>query len=329
MNSYPLITVIALCYNHAQYVIESLEGIRNQTYQPIDLIIMDDCSKDNSVEIINKWILEHQIDCRFIPHQKNVGICKSLNEALTFAKGEFVAITATDDVWLADKLEQQIKIFQSHGPTLGVVYSDALQIDGKGQLLDGLFINSHRTFSKMPEGNIFSTLIEGNFIPAPSVLIRRSCYDTVGKYDEELCYEDYEMWLRISRNYTFAFCPVISTKYRFLENSLSRKMSKELSFQRHESDFKISKKFLEQEGLTKADRNKLKQTLSHNVFYLTGFNCSHIMEHLKYAMKTNPRIITFILLVLNALKTPAKAQKTIIEYLRSIKRFLKPKRLNH
>ena len=323
MNSPPLITVIALCYNHAQYLTECLEGIRKQTHQPLELIIMDDCSADHSVEVIREWISKHQVICHFIPHKKNAGICKSLNEALSFAHGEFVSITSTDDVWLEDKLEQQIKVFQSRGPNTGVVYSDAIQIDSKGQVLESLFIESHRKLPVMPQGKIFSVLLEGNFIPAPSVLIRRSCYDTVGTYNEELCYEDYDMWLKISQHYEFAFCPVIGTKYRFLDHSLSRKMSKQLSFQRHDSNFKISKKFLELNGLEKSNQKKLKAMLSHNVFYLAGFNCPNIMDHLKYAMRVDPRIITLLLLFLNFIKTPTNTQKTIIECLRSIKRSFK------
>lgn len=333
INSSPLVSVIALCYNHAQYVVECLESIRKQTYQSIELLIIDDCSKDNSIEVIKEWIAKHHVNCTFIPHAVNLGICKTLNEALSHIKGKFVAITSTDDVWLEDKLEQQIKVFQNSSPTTGIVYSDAFQIDHKSDLLEGMFIQSHRKFKKMPEGHLFSTLLEGNFIPAPTVLIKRSCYNTVGNYDEELCYEDYDMWLRIAQHYEFVFCPKACVKYRVLDNSLTRKKCQKLEIQKYESNIKISKKFLDQVGIKEKDRKNLKLMLTHCVFTLNCWGALDSTNHLKYMMKVNPSLGTAFLLFLHAAKVPITIQNKIVNFLRSTKRFLKSlflkKNINH
>src|SRR6478672_5840202 len=106
----PLVSVIALCYNHSRFVVECLESIRTQTYQPLHIILIDDQSKDNSVALIEEWIGTHHVTCTFIKHTTNKGICKSLNEGLSLARGKYISIIATDDVWLPEKLEHQVPI---------------------------------------------------------------------------------------------------------------------------------------------------------------------------------------------------------------------------
>lgn len=319
----PLVSVVALCFNHAPYVIECLNSIKRQTYTPIELIIIDDCSTDESVAIIDQWIAENHYKCKFIARERNGGICKALNQALSLLNGEFVSIIATDDLWMENKIEQQIKIFlDSPEKNIGVVYSDAYQIDEKGKLLDTLFISTYRPFLKDFEENLFSTLLKGNFIPAPSTLIKRTCYDKVGVYDEELCYEDYDMWLRIAQHYDFAYSQIIHTKYRVLGNSLSRRMHHQLSLARYESDFKIYRKCLQSPNLSSQDLHLLTTLISDCVETLHEKQSPRILEHLTYMMKICPRVQTRVYLFLSRLRTPPKKQKTIVNYLQSIKKLL-------
>jgi dTDP-4-amino-4,6-dideoxygalactose transaminase/glycosyltransferase involved in cell wall biosynthesis len=218
----PLVTVIVPCYNHARFVVECLESVRQQTYRNIQLIIMDDCSKDNSVAVIRDWIRAHDIQCLFIAHERNAGLCKTLNEALSHAEGKYIAGIAADDVWLPDKLAHQVAEMERLPKTIGVLYSDAYLIDADGNLLPQRFIESIRTFERPPEGNVFRELIQKNWIPVHGTLIRRSCYEQVGLYDESLSYEDLDMWLRIARCYQFAYSSRILAKYRVLPTSMSR-----------------------------------------------------------------------------------------------------------
>jgi glycosyltransferase involved in cell wall biosynthesis len=201
--------------------LETLESVKAQTYKSTQLIIVDDCSSDDSVAIIEHWLHENGIDCTFIRHQKNQGICKSLNEALGTANGKYISMVASDDVWLPDKIERQVEIMESQPASVGILYSDACQMDEHGHALPDMFIAAHRKLPEMPQGQILDTLLEGNFIPGMTTLIRRSCYDKVGVYDENLPWEDWDMWMRIARHYSFLYSPTPSAKYRHHERSFS------------------------------------------------------------------------------------------------------------
>ena len=258
----PLVTAIAVCYNHSRFVVECLESIRNQTYRSIQLIIIDDCSTDNSVVLIRDWIDRHKTECTFIAHRKNQGICKTLNEALRLANGKYISMIAADDVWMLDKIEHQVNQMEEQSEDMGVLYSDAFQIDESGALLPGMFIETHRKLTKLPQGEIFATLLEGNFIPAMTTLIRRSCYDRVGYYDEKLSYEDWDMWLRVAQQYKFVPSDKVSAKYRVVPTSLLRTLLTEKKMEMHRSQFMIYAKWLECGALCKGQKTMLLERLN-------------------------------------------------------------------
>ena len=104
----PSVTVFAICYNHARFVIECLESIRNQTFGTFQLIVTDDCSTDESQAKIEAWLAAHRPDAIFIRHDRNVGLCATLNEALALATGDHISMIATDDLWEPNKIEVQL-----------------------------------------------------------------------------------------------------------------------------------------------------------------------------------------------------------------------------
>jgi glycosyltransferase involved in cell wall biosynthesis len=256
----PLVTVIATCYNHSAFVIESLESIRHQTYAPIQLIITDDRSTDDSDALITEWIARHHVLCTYLRHRSNKGICKTLNEALAHATGKYVALLATDDLWVADKLEHQVRLMEELPEKVGVLYSDAIQIDETGALLPERFIEAH-TAESPAEGDIFSRLVVRNFIPAMTTLIRTSCYDTVGRYDEGLCFEDWDMWLRIAQHYHFAFSPRIFAKRRVVSTSMTSTMLHNESPEMLRTYFRLSAKLIKCKSLPFAQTSLIMQRL--------------------------------------------------------------------
>lgn len=240
------VTVIALCFNHARFLIECLNSIDAQTHQDFQLIVTDDCSTDDSVILIQSWLAEHRPDAIFIQHSKNAGLCKTLNEAVLRATGEYISMVATDDVWESNKIECQLKLFRIQKMDVAVVYSDASRIDESGCRLENDFIQSHTPECTRPSGRIFSELCNRNFIPAMSTLIRRQSLLDIGLYDERLAYEDYDMWLRLSERYEFVYCPGTLARYRIVSTSMVRTLFVKPSPQYEYTVYLICMKWLPQ-----------------------------------------------------------------------------------
>ncbi len=298
----PLVSALVACYNQSKFVYESLESIRKQTYPNIQIIIIDDCSTDDSVEVIRNWIAKNSVECVFVAHRENTGVCKTFNEALSHAKGKYISIIAADDVWLLDKLENQVAAMEKLPEDVGVIYSDAWQIDENSELLRLKFIESHRQFSRMPEGEIFSVLLEKNFIPAMTPLIRKACYETVGIYDENLCYEDLDMWLRISQHYKFAFSPVISAKYRIVSNSITRKVLHKRSCDNLRSRFLIFLKCLTPKA--NAPKRVITDHLNEIAEEMYKLNCKNRNTYLWKVLRHDLRRHTLAMLVSSLLGIP-------------------------
>ncbi|HWX19238.1 MAG TPA: glycosyltransferase [Candidatus Binatia bacterium] len=219
---YPLVSAVVLCYTQAKFVIECLEGVRAQQYPNLELIVNDDASKDDSANIIEAWLQKSNIPHLFLRSSKNQGLCRSLNRAFSHCHGKYICGIAADDVWLPHKLLTQVKLMEQLPEKVGVLYSDALQMDETGNLLPKRFMEANKSFSVMPQGNIEHTLWEDNFIPAMTTLVRRECYNRVGLFDEELFYEDWDMWLRIAHHFEFAYSGGVSAKYRLVSTSMAR-----------------------------------------------------------------------------------------------------------
>lgn len=224
-TDWPLVSAIMLCYNQARFAEQCLEAIKAQDYPNLQLIINDDASKDDSVAVIDQWLARNpSIPHVFLRSKKNLGICGSLNNAMRQAKGNYVSGIAADDVWLPSKLRNQVKLMESLPVKVGLVYSDAVQMDEWGKELPLKFLESSersRLNSRMPEGDVQTALWKSNFIAPMTTLVRMECFDRVGLYDENLFAEDWDMWLRISRHYEFVYSPEISAKYRMVGTSAS------------------------------------------------------------------------------------------------------------
>jgi len=176
----PLVTVIVGCYNHARFVKECLDSVLAQTYRKWELLIWDDGSTDDSVAVIDNWIERNNVQCTFLRHAKNIGICRSFNEVMLLSHGKYLSTTAADDVWLPQMLEPHVAILEKQPEKVGVVYSDAYQIDENGNLLPSMFIEAHRRLDSFPQGSIHDLLWEGNFIPGMATTVRHRDINLAG-----------------------------------------------------------------------------------------------------------------------------------------------------
>jgi glycosyltransferase involved in cell wall biosynthesis len=227
----PLVTVIAMTMNHERWAPEALAGIASQTVRDVQLIITDDASADNTPSVVRSWIATSALGTTFIAHTRRAGICATLNEALSFARGKFIAIVSLDDIWLPAHLEEGLNAFAAASPGTAVVYSDVQLIDDDGEPLGYTFLRGHVGMGTpdrpVPMGEVFRELIDVNFVPAASAIIKASALAAVGPYDESLLYEDYDMWLRLARQNTFHYIDSITAYYRVHETSFFHKLHSE------------------------------------------------------------------------------------------------------
>ena len=221
----PLVSILCGCYNQSKFILESLESVINQTYNNYEIIIWDDASTDDSVSVIEKWITEHpEKSITIIKHEKNIGICKSLNECFQLSKGKYIQMLALDDILLPNKLERHVALLEKSTENVALVFSDAFLIDDDSEHYQNRFIAFHCHYLTLKSGNYFDRLVGRNFIPAMSVLLKREIVVDVGYWDENLNFEDHDMWLRIAKKHDFLFDEKTSVKYRMHENNSHKKI---------------------------------------------------------------------------------------------------------
>ena len=223
MQENPIVSIICMAYNHENFVVETLNSVIQQNYQPIELIIVDDYSKDRTKLEINNWLLSHP-DVQFIANEFNIGNTKSFNNALKIAKGEYIIDLAADDLLLPNGIQMQVNAFQkSKFKNLGVVYGNAEIINEDGSFNSFYFPvdKNGKVISKRIIGDIYSSVLStGDSICSVSALIKKSVFDFLGGYDETLAYEDLDSWIRASREYEFDFIDEVLVQKRMVTNSL-------------------------------------------------------------------------------------------------------------
>lgn len=203
----PLVSVLVPAYNHAKYIEKTIDSIMQQTYRNFEVMIIDDGSRDDTVAAIRRS--EEKWGRSFLAEgQANMGLCRTLNKLISRANGEYINLLASDDWMLPEKLELQVNYLNNH-PEAGVVHSDNLVFMEKKNRL----VKSDRG-KLVPSGWIFDDLLSGNCITACSAMIRKECYERVGSYDESLVIEDWDMWLRIAKEFEIHYLDTPTVVYR-------------------------------------------------------------------------------------------------------------------
>lgn len=236
----PLVSVIVITYNSSKYVLETLESIKVQTYQNIELIITDDCSKDNTIEICRKWIdknKEYFTNTQIVTSDHNTGVSANCNRGYKAAKGEWIKAIAGDDALYPTAIKNYISFSLQH-PEAQIIHANV-------HLFNNVLDQSHIIKKKPIYPACFTTigpkaeqqfklLCITNFIYAPTVFIRNELFHRMNFFDESIpmC-EDWPMWLKISRlNIPFYFLNSYTIKYRVTDQSIYGKENTNYLFKR-------------------------------------------------------------------------------------------------
>lgn len=214
MEKQPLVSVIMTNYNHDNFVGESIASVLNQTYRNLQLIVVDDGSTDRSVEVINSFQDERM---EVYPCKKNVHISAATNYAMQYAKGEYVAIADSDDLWCEEKLQRQMEFLLQH-PQYEACFTWADIIDDKGnnineEMKDILAIFDASTDTREEWLRFFFYV--GNRLLNPSSVVSMKALKEIGEHNVAFVQgHDFDWWVRFTKKYSFAILEERLLKYR-------------------------------------------------------------------------------------------------------------------
>jgi glycosyltransferase involved in cell wall biosynthesis len=252
-----LVSIICLSYNHVAYIREALDSVLTQTYAHIELIIVDDGSEDGTKGQIVKFLSEHS-KIIYVDIPESVGNCRAFNLGWKEASGAYIIDLAADDVLLENRVAEGVYRLRETGA--GVHFSDAWLIDHQGEILSK---HNERFDRPIPEGDLYQDLVSRYLICPPTMMIKREVLEALGGYDESLEYEDFDFWVRSSREFTYAYTDEPLVKKRVLKNSHARTQDKfRNSHQR--STLAVCKKIV-QLNRSKGDRRALGKRCWHEI----------------------------------------------------------------
>jgi glycosyltransferase involved in cell wall biosynthesis len=191
----PKVSVVIPTYNCAHYLEQAIESVMNQTYHDLEIIVLDDGSTDDTAQAVQKY----GANINYI-RQENRGLPSARNSAIKASSGEFIALLDADDWWEPAKLSEQVPILDED-PELCLVYSDLEVVYDDGSVIPS-FLSSRPIATS---GYVFDQLLQSSFILPSTVILRRSCLDKVGMFDESMrSHEDIDLWLRLCQRWNVA-----------------------------------------------------------------------------------------------------------------------------
>lgn len=200
----PAVSIIIPAYQHAAWIEQALDSVAVQSFKSWELIIIDDASRDHSWKLITHWVKRHpQFTIRCIQHSQNQGAAATLNEGLSLAQGEYIAILNSDDVWYPQRLERLYKLAeQQHYDFLvtGVDLWDSHSAAKDASEPDWLAWYQGLIADYQKHQNLLRTLLRGNFcISTSNFFFRRACFLAQGGFADLRYVHDYEYVLRLYR----------------------------------------------------------------------------------------------------------------------------------
>ena len=215
----PVLSIVAICYNHERFVIEALNSILQIESLCCELIFCDDCSTDSSVQIANKWLDTHFPSAIRVINEKNIGICATLNKALLKAAGKYIKILACDDTFIGREIPNQIEQLERLGSDVVMCCSNFDEIDEHSiSIRTRIYPDNY----KLPT-DLFQAIIKKPMVFSPQTAIwKKSVYDEIGGFDESYSAEGFQTWLKIfyAKNRAI-YLPQVTAQYRILGNSFS------------------------------------------------------------------------------------------------------------
>ncbi len=304
LQKHPLVSIIVITYNSEKYVIETLVSAKSQTYRNVELIVSDDCSADNTVEICRQWIDENKerfIRTELITALKNTGIPANCNRGVKVAHGEWVKFIAGDDLFESNAIEL-VMDFVNHNPYVKALDSKVKVFNQDLSKLESM-LNEKRSsfFDEDINASSQLKLLANNLdnkrlISTLGVFLRHDLITQSGGFDEDYpLLEDTPMWYKILRS---------GTKFYFLDDYT-------LKYRRHSASISFN------------DKTKSRIVLSEFEITLSKFSRNYLYPHLYFINKLNTIWFSFIYKLILSAGNKGTFAKSIMR----IGQFLQPVRL--
>ncbi|WP_339136098.1 MAG: glycosyltransferase family A protein [Candidatus Electrothrix sp. GW3-4] len=206
-NKESLVTVVVPVFNRSKLILSSLESIRHQLFRPLEIIVVDDGSTDDTVKVVQKWSELYNITGEFsikCIKQKNQGANAARNRGIEEATGEFIAFLDSDDLWMPKKLEKQILALRSNH-SIGGIYCGLRHFDINTQKRAKVVPKNY------PEGYLLrQLLIQDVTEPTSCWVVRKECFKKTGLFDITLpARQDWDMWIRLATHFHIGSIPEI------------------------------------------------------------------------------------------------------------------------
>lgn len=182
-----LVSIVMPAYNCEMYITEAINSVIDQTYSNWELLVIDDGSKDNTLQAINE-LADKDSRIKSIPNEKNIGVSATRNRGIDLASGEWISFLDSDDMWHPSKLEKQLKVVSKKSAEF--IFTGASYINEEGLPFKGTF--------NVPEQITYKRLRKQNVISCSSVLVKKKYFKNI-KMEKDEMHEDYAVWLRILR----------------------------------------------------------------------------------------------------------------------------------
>lgn len=290
-----MVSIIIPTYNSSPYIRATIESVINQSFSDWEIIIVDDCSNDDTVSIAKEFIKPNR-RIKVIECEKNFGgPAKPRNIGLKKAKGEFIALLDSDDIWHPKKLEYQLEVLNKN-PNIFVVCSDIEYLPKK---LPSSRLNLRKLFRLKRTISLKSLVNQTCFVPLSSSIMRAALVQDVGYFEEDINFiavEDYDYWLRVLlfQNNSIYYQDKKLIKYRIHESNISHGNAFEINYNRLMSVYKKHRSALSHITNTESQAERIINSfkyleLSHriqkdNVGLLNILNCKEITLWQKFRL---------------------------------------------
>ena len=215
----PLVSIVVITYNSSKYVLETLESVKRQTYQNLELVLSDDCSKDNTITIVKAWLEKNEerfARTAVVEATVNTGVSGNCNRGCKVSQGEYIKTIAGDDILEIDAITEYVN-YMLENKSVSLIYAQVTLINEKSELTEIIktkIAGKRLTFNKE---------FQSNMIFAPSIFYTREIYDKVNGFDENLKLEDIDFYLKIlDKGGIIEYMPKTVAFYRIHSESLSQ-----------------------------------------------------------------------------------------------------------